>query len=98
MSTYFQSSVSVHPSFDSTNVYNDVALLHVNEPFQFDKHIDRVCLPPPNDRFSYLPRGCKATGWGKDKYGEQDQIDKATYLMIVVNPYYYNCLEIDGIS
>ena len=65
----FNFSVSIHPSFDNKNIYNDVALLHLTKDFNLDRHIDRICLPPPNDRSVMNGTECRATGWGKDKYG-----------------------------
>merc|ERR1711902_131777 len=48
-------TVSVHPAYNSRNLQNDFALVHLEYEFILDDHINTICLP---------------TGWGKDKFGK----------------------------
>lgn len=56
-------SISVHPEYQSNKYGRDIALLHLERPLKFDKHIGAICLddnePTPNDN-------CVCTGWGKE--------------------------------
>jgi hypothetical protein len=50
---------------------NDFALIHLSEPFILAPHIDVACLPDTLHAVdSFIPRGCYATGWGKDRFGK----------------------------
>merc|ERR1711860_299303 len=73
------------------NVTHNVALLFMNEPFQIDAHIDKICLPNQFNKYeSFEWESCFATGWGKDSFGkdgtyqvilkqvELDMVDKQT--------------------
>uniref|UniRef100_A0A1A9W5D1 Phenoloxidase-activating factor 2 n=1 Tax=Glossina brevipalpis TaxID=37001 RepID=A0A1A9W5D1_9MUSC len=57
----------VHEKYRIGTLYNDVALLILEEPFRWEENIRPICLPPPNTNFDGLR--CLATGWGKDKFG-----------------------------
>lgn len=59
-----------HNDFNSQNSYgNDIALLLLNEPVNFDEFLRPVCLPP---RQLELPPKTKCTvvGWGRDSHDE----------------------------
>lgn len=65
-------SVSLHPLFNPKNLQNDFALLHLEQEFVLQPHINTICLPDQNyDNFETL--GCAATGWGKDKFGKEGE-------------------------
>jgi len=71
--------ISIHPAFDSKNLQNDFALIHLEEEFQLTSHINTMCLPDPDsyDSYdepdSYDKENCVATGWGKDKFGSDGE-------------------------
>jgi len=66
--------ISVHPAFDSKNLQNDFALIHLEEEFQLTQHINTMCLPDPDlEEDSYDTENCFATGWGKDKFGSDGE-------------------------
>lgn len=63
--------VSIHPGFSALNLQNDFALIHLAEPFYLAPHIDVACLPDNlHASSSFIPQGCYATGWGKDRFGK----------------------------
>lgn len=63
--------VSIHPGFSPLNLQNDFALIHLAEPFYLAPHIDVACLPDNlHSESSFIPQGCYATGWGKDRFGK----------------------------
>jgi len=61
----------IHPDYDKLkqDFKNDIAILEVNKPFKLAPHIDTICLPPPKSVFD--GKLCAATGWGKDRFGNQ---------------------------
>jgi len=61
-------TVSVHPAYNTRNLQNDFALLHLEYDFILQDHINTICLP--NVYNAINPEGCFATGWGKDKFGK----------------------------
>jgi len=66
--------ISIHPAFDSKNLQNDFALIHLEEEFQLTNHINTMCLPDPDlVEDSYDTENCFATGWGKDKFGSDGE-------------------------
>ena len=73
--------MTAHPSFDNEDMYNDVALLHLEEDFKLQPHIDTICIPPPNNRYAFIASECQATGWGMVKYGMRIKHVKL-YIMI----------------
>ena len=75
----FAKHISIHPAFDSKNLQNDFALIHLAEEFPLTQHINTMCLPDPfyadddefnDDENSYDTSDCFATGWGKDEWGK----------------------------
>lgn len=64
------SAVTVHPEFYAGTLYNDVAILRMDKPVDYNKypHISPACLPNPRD--DYTGTRCWTTGWGKDAFGD----------------------------
>ena len=62
--------ISIHPAFNSKNLYYDFALVHVDEDFKLGEDIGLMCLP---DQFEPLPAyrddECYVMGYGKDAFG-----------------------------
>ncbi|XP_017044800.1 phenoloxidase-activating factor 2 [Drosophila ficusphila] len=59
--------IIMHPEFDPERLYNDIALLLLDEPIQLAPHIQPLCLPPlqsPAVIEQLLTATCYATGWG----------------------------------
>ncbi|XP_057659317.1 serine protease filzig [Diorhabda carinulata] len=59
--------VIVHKQYDAQTFENDLALLELEKPVQFDQHIVPICLPQDNEDFT--GRMATVTGWGRLKYG-----------------------------
>ena len=66
--------ISVHPSFNDINLYNDVALLHVKSEFTLDEaNIGLMKLPTSKSKkfpLGVRERNCIATGWGRRGFGK----------------------------
>ncbi|XP_014276558.1 serine protease filzig [Halyomorpha halys] len=59
--------VIVHRLYDAATFENDIALLELDSPVQFDQHIVPICMPKDNEDFT--GRIATVTGWGRLKYG-----------------------------
>ncbi|KAI8042663.1 hypothetical protein M5D96_003980 [Drosophila gunungcola] len=52
-----------HPDFSISTGANNVALLFLEGPLELSRHINIICLPPPNRNF--IRDRCFVSGWGK---------------------------------
>ncbi|OQR80027.1 atrial natriuretic peptide-converting enzyme-like [Tropilaelaps mercedesae] len=74
-------AVVKHPDFNNTSLYNnDIALLLLSDPVNFDDFLRPLCLPPEEP----LTPGttCTVVGWGKSHHDEgstSDHIDLRFY-------------------
>ena len=59
--------VIVHRHYDAATFENDIALLELDSPVQFDQHIVPICMP--KDAEDFTGRIATVTGWGRLKYG-----------------------------
>ncbi|XP_075217848.1 transmembrane serine protease filzig [Lycorma delicatula] len=59
--------VIVHRQYDAATFENDIALLELDAPIQFDTHIVPICMPRDDEDFT--GRMATVTGWGRLKYG-----------------------------
>ncbi|RWS17088.1 Serine proteinase stubble-like protein [Dinothrombium tinctorium] len=53
----------VHPHYNFFTYENDVALVQLEEPIEFQPHIAPICLPP--DNIVLEGRNATVTGWGR---------------------------------
>ena len=67
-SDYGVQRIVYHPHYQATNVWNDVALLFLNDTVKLNYHINTICLPEEGEVFH--GETCYASGWGKDNFGE----------------------------
>lgn len=58
--------LEIHPNFDGTILYNDVALLFLKTPVYLEPHMGTVCLPPEYENFDQ--KRCFVSGWGKNRF------------------------------
>ena len=68
-------TLSIHPRYSGIDkVHNDVALVHLQDEFVLDSHLDTICLPEfPDQRNGNYQKGkkdCSVQGWGKDCFGD----------------------------
>lgn len=61
------SRVIIHENYHKKFLFNDIALLILEEPFQPDEHIQLLCLAPQGKSFDN-EQNCIATGWGKERF------------------------------
>lgn len=60
--------VIVNRAYDPATFENDLALLELENPIQFDQHIVPICMP--DDHTDFVNRMATVTGWGRLKYSE----------------------------
>ncbi|XP_058464076.1 phenoloxidase-activating factor 2-like [Malaya genurostris] len=65
----------IHNNYNAQLLFNNVALLVLDQAFEPDENVQLICLPPQGMVFS--DDNCFATGWGKDKF------DSASYQVIM---------------
>lgn len=58
----------VHPDYDGSTLDNDLSLLFLNEPFDFNDNISSVALPAVG--VETFPESVILPGWGNIQYGE----------------------------
>jgi plasma kallikrein len=56
----------IHPDFQASNLFNDLALVVLETPVKLSAHINTICLPPNNAKFD--GELCFAAGWGADNF------------------------------
>ncbi|XP_058829782.1 phenoloxidase-activating factor 2-like [Topomyia yanbarensis] len=59
--------VIIHENYNKYH-HNNIALLKIDTPFNADKNIQTICLPPPNASFN--GQECFTGAWGKDKFDQ----------------------------
>ena len=70
----FVKKIIVHEDYDDLNLFNDYALLVLEEPAVLSPHIDTICLP--TGRGIYDINRCLASGWGKDAFDEEGRFQR----------------------
>ena len=58
----------VHPKYNFFTYENDLALIHLDEPIEFQPHVSSICLPP--DNIDLLGKNATVTGWGRLSEGK----------------------------
>lgn len=61
------SEIILHEKFKKRSLFNDIALLILDSPYELQDHIRPICLPPAEANFDFCR--CFVTGWGKDSFG-----------------------------
>jgi len=59
-------STFMHPDFDATNLHNDIALIKLDEPVEYTRDLQPICLPTDDE--SFIGMDAMASGWGQVKY------------------------------
>lgn len=60
--------VVIHEDYYGGALFNDVALLVLDEPLDFTEVVGPICLPRQDEIMD--ERNCVVTGWGKDVFGK----------------------------
>uniref|UniRef100_G3WF48 Peptidase S1 domain-containing protein n=1 Tax=Sarcophilus harrisii TaxID=9305 RepID=G3WF48_SARHA len=86
--------ILIHPAFDRTTMDNDIALLQMTEPFQFNHYVHPVCLPKKGQEIPSSSM-CVVTGWGTDnldgeKSNKLQQLEVPILDSDVCQEYYQN--------
>jgi len=55
-------NIILHPDYNLRSLTNDLAVLVVDQPFEYTETVGRVCLPEPDDDLVDEGRRCVATG------------------------------------
>ena len=61
-------AIHIHPQYDDTTAYYDIAIIEMEAPIEFKYAIRRVCLPPETSEFNLRRldgRAAVLTGWGR---------------------------------
>merc|ERR1712212_240184 len=62
------SEVHRHPSYNPSRMSNDLAMLKLSQPAQYNQYVQAVCLPSGNVQPGSV---CTVTGWGKVRHPGQ---------------------------
>lgn len=61
-------AITMHPAYQPTNLESDVALLHLENPLKYDKHIGQICVDESElDLSQGSDEECVTSGWGKEQ-------------------------------
>jgi secreted trypsin-like serine protease len=64
-----------HPEYSSPgHIDNDIAIVRVNQPFKFTKHVQKVCLHNGNQKVA--TNGCIASAWGAESFETQSELSQ----------------------
>jgi len=63
--------IITHPGYIASNLYNDLGLVILSEDMELTANVDTMCLPQQGERVDTT--SCVATGWGKDRFGDEGQ-------------------------
>ncbi|UYV69958.1 hypothetical protein LAZ67_7001324 [Cordylochernes scorpioides] len=85
--------IAIHPEFRPGSLWNDVAVLTLEDEVTFKPHIESACLPRPDDIFEN--HECVVTGWGKNSFkgGRYTNIMKEVNLNVLDNHQCQNMLR-----
>ncbi|XP_058802515.1 phenoloxidase-activating factor 2-like isoform X2 [Phymastichus coffea] len=74
----------IHPNYRPGTLFNDFALLILDNVIELADNVEIICLPEANEIFDNS--NCIATGWGKSEFGDEGKyqvILKAVQLPLV---------------
>eukprot|EP00092_Neocalanus_flemingeri_P033547 GFUD01036470.1.p1 GENE.GFUD01036470.1~~GFUD01036470.1.p1 ORF type:complete len:505 (-),score=163.46 GFUD01036470.1:70-1584(-) len=64
-------STVLHPGYIASNLYNDLGLVFLSQDMDLTANVDTMCLPQQGERMDNT--NCVATGWGKDRFGDEGE-------------------------
>lgn len=75
-------NIIIHEELFARALINDIALVVVDQPFQLNKAVNTICLPPQSVQTSG-DVVCTASGWGKNEHGKYQAILKKVDLPVI---------------
>jgi len=80
---YNVAKIIIHPNWKSHSIQNDIALIKLEKPIQFNQHVSPVCIPSTPIS---IGSECYITGWGKIEHpGRMHTILQQAKMPIVSN-------------
>lgn len=61
--------IIIHENYYRGGLFNNIALLILQEPVELSEVVNTVCLPPQD--YNFDGNRCFASGWGKDLWGKE---------------------------
>jgi trypsin len=91
-------AIIIHEEYDDWNLYNDIALVKVSQPIEFNEDIQPICAPDPDN--SYAHTRTVASGWGTLSSGGAccPQTLQYVSMNITTNEYCQNAYPFDDVS
>lgn len=71
-----------HPQFNQRSYENDIAILELDTPVQFQPHIVPICLPDIKENF--VGKKGFVTGMGLLKHGNKNTNDTVECLIVII--------------
>ena len=68
---YAVDQVAVHKEFYSPTISNDIAMIRVDRPIQFDEKVSPACLPQ-NEEEDFAGKRAVLSGWGSSEFGDKN--------------------------
>jgi len=60
-----------HPGYIASNLHNDLGLVFLSQDMELTANVDTMCMPEQGERLDTT--NCVATGWGKDRFGDEGE-------------------------
>lgn len=60
--------IKMHPDYDSWTITNDICLLHLTKPLEFNDHVNKIALPVAGKE-EEAGSVCTVSGWGTTSEG-----------------------------
>ena len=68
--------VKIHPNFSYRGFYNDLALLRLDRPVEFNEYVQPICLPSSSQSTkAFVGEVATVAGWGSTYYGIHLHVD-----------------------
>uniref|UniRef100_A0A182WFT5 Peptidase S1 domain-containing protein n=1 Tax=Anopheles minimus TaxID=112268 RepID=A0A182WFT5_9DIPT len=83
-----------HPQYVRNPIENDIALLYLVKDVRYERHIQPICLPQPNDDF--VGERCISSGWGVQR-GVYAKVMKKITLPVIATRECSSMLRLGGL-
>jgi secreted trypsin-like serine protease len=80
------SEVIVHPDYDHSRFYSDIAVLRLKDDISIDNHVRPVCLWNFNDDLKMIvDKLGEVPGWGYNEYGVVNEVLSSVKMPVVAH-------------